>query len=40
MEGHVFDLRYDPDHFSGMTRDRFIQAMHAEGIPLSGIYRR
>lgn len=35
---YVFGLRYDPDHFSGMTRDRFIQAMRAEGIPLSGIY--
>jgi perosamine synthetase len=35
---YVFGLRYDPDHFSGMTRDRFIQAMHAEGIPLSGMY--
>jgi len=35
---YVFGLRYDPDHFSGMTRSKFIEAMRAEGIPLSGIY--
>lgn len=35
---YVFGLRYDPEHFSGMPRSTFIKAMHAEGIPLSGIY--
>ena len=30
---YVFGLRYDPDQFSGMTRSKFIEAMHAEGIP-------
>jgi perosamine synthetase len=35
---YVFGLRYDPDHFNGMTRARFMEAMRAEGIPLSGIY--
>jgi perosamine synthetase len=35
---YVFGLRYDPDHFSGMSRGKFMQAMQAEGIPLSGIY--
>jgi len=35
---YVFGLRYDPDHFSGMTRSKFIQAMHAEGIPVGGMY--
>jgi perosamine synthetase len=35
---YVFGLRYDPDHFSGMTRSKFIHAMYAEGVPLSGIY--
>jgi hypothetical protein len=27
-------MRYDPDQFSGMTRSKFIQAMHAEGVPV------
>ena len=31
---YVFGLRFDPDHFSGMTRSKFIEAMHAEGIPV------
>jgi dTDP-4-amino-4,6-dideoxygalactose transaminase len=35
---YIFGLRYDPDHFNGMTRSKFIQAMHAEGIPVSSIY--
>jgi perosamine synthetase len=30
-------LRYDPNHFSGMTRSKFIRAMHAEGIPIGGV---
>jgi perosamine synthetase len=35
---YVFGLRYDPEHFSGMPRSKFIDAMRGEGIPLSGIY--
>jgi dTDP-4-amino-4,6-dideoxygalactose transaminase len=35
---YVFGLRYDPDHFSGLDRAKFIRAMKAEGIPLGGIY--
>lgn len=35
---YVFGLRYDPEHFSGLARDKFIKAMDAEGIPMGGIY--
>jgi len=35
---YVFGLRYDPDHFSGMSRSTFMKAMHAEGVPLGSIY--
>lgn len=35
---YVFGLRYDPEHFNGLTRAKFIKAMHAEGIPIGGIY--
>ena len=31
---YVFGLRYDPEHFSGMPRSKFIEAMGAEGIPM------
>ena len=31
---YVFGLRFDPDQFSGMTRIKFIEAMHAEGVPV------
>ena len=29
-------LRYDPDPFSGVERDRVLQALQAEGVPCSG----
>jgi dTDP-4-amino-4,6-dideoxygalactose transaminase len=35
---YVFGLRYDPEHFNGLARAEFIRAMHAEGIPVGGIY--
>ena len=35
---YVFGLRYEPEHFNGLTRAKFIQAMRAEGIPMSAIY--
>jgi perosamine synthetase len=31
---YVFGLRYDPEQFSGMTRSKFAEAMHAEGVPV------
>jgi dTDP-4-amino-4,6-dideoxygalactose transaminase len=33
---YVFGMRYDAEHFSGMTRKKFVEAMHAEGIPMGG----
>jgi dTDP-4-amino-4,6-dideoxygalactose transaminase len=35
---YVFGMRHDPEHFSGMSRSKFIQAMHAEGIPIGSGY--
>ena len=31
---HMLPLHYDPEQFSGMTRERFVAAMAAEGVPL------
>ncbi|WP_306061597.1 DegT/DnrJ/EryC1/StrS family aminotransferase [Natronococcus wangiae] len=28
------NVRYDPDEFDGLSRDRFIEAMRAEGVPV------
>lgn len=36
---HIYMTRYDPDGFAGLPRNRFIQALRAEGIPCSGGYR-
>jgi dTDP-4-amino-4,6-dideoxygalactose transaminase len=30
---YLFLLRYDPSHFSGTSRDQFVKALNAEGIP-------
>jgi dTDP-4-amino-4,6-dideoxygalactose transaminase len=35
---HLFPLRYDAAEFNGLSRDRFIRALGAEGIPCSGGY--
>ena len=35
---YVFGLRYDPEHFKGLARAKFIEAMRAEGIPIGGLY--
>lgn len=35
---HIFMMRYDGAHFSGLPRERFIKALQAEGIPCSGGY--
>ena len=35
---HLFIFRYDPDTFNGMTRDEFLVALEAEGIPCARGY--
>lgn len=35
---HIFPFRYDAAQFSGLSRDQFIKALTAEGIPCSSIY--
>ncbi len=35
---HLYMFRYNADAFGGVSRDRFIQALGAEGIPCSGGY--
>ena len=35
---HVFPLRYDPRSFHGLSRNGFIRALRAEGVPCSGGY--
>lgn len=35
---HLYPFRYDAEKFQGLPRDKFIRAMRAEGIPLSGVY--
>lgn len=35
---HIFMMRYDADAFSGLPRARFLQAVRAEGIPMSPGY--
>ena len=36
---HLYMFRYDPEHFDGLPRSRFLEALHAEGIPCSGGYQ-
>ncbi|MGO9923285.1 MAG: DegT/DnrJ/EryC1/StrS family aminotransferase [Isosphaeraceae bacterium] len=36
---HLYMLRYDSAAFEGLPRAKFLQAMHAEGIPCSGGYQ-
>jgi dTDP-4-amino-4,6-dideoxygalactose transaminase len=36
---HLYPFRYDAQQFNGMTRDKFISAMNAEGIRCGGSYR-
>ena len=36
---HLFAFRYDPDQFHGLSRDGFLRAFRAEGVPASGCYR-
>ena len=35
---HLYMFRYKSDEFSGMPRDKFLQALEAEGIPCSSGY--
>jgi dTDP-4-amino-4,6-dideoxygalactose transaminase len=35
---HLYMFRYDPSHFEGLPRDRFLKALEAEGIPGSSGY--
>ena len=37
---HLYMFRYDKAHFSGMTREKFIQALRAEGISTGTGYGR
>ena len=37
---HVYVFRYLPEAFEGLSRERFIEAMNAEGIPVSKGYRQ
>ena len=34
----VYNLRYDPEAFGGLGRDRFLEALNAEGVPASNGY--
>lgn len=35
---HLYMFRYDPEGFAGLSRNRFIAALNAEGIPCSSGY--
>lgn len=35
---HLYMFRYQKEHFAGLARSRFLQALHAEGVPASGGY--
>jgi dTDP-4-amino-4,6-dideoxygalactose transaminase len=35
---HLYMMRFQPEAFSGMTRQKFLKALAAEGIPASGGY--
>lgn len=37
---HIYMFQYTGEGFGGLTRDRFLKAMRAEGIPISGGYAR
>jgi dTDP-4-amino-4,6-dideoxygalactose transaminase len=36
---HLYMFRYDRTQFQGLARSRFLEALHAEGIPASGGYQ-
>lgn len=35
---HIYFFRYDQEQFEGVPRERFLEAVQAEGIPISGGY--
>lgn len=35
---HLYPFRYDPARFGSLTRDQFLRALSAEGIPCSAVY--
>ncbi len=35
---HLYPYRYDAQQFSGLSRDKFMKALSAEGIPCSSVY--
>lgn len=35
---HLYALRYDPEGFKGLSRQKFLRALSAEGIPCGGGY--
>jgi dTDP-4-amino-4,6-dideoxygalactose transaminase len=35
---HLYPIRYDAQQFNGLPRDKFIQALSAEGVPCSSVY--
>jgi dTDP-4-amino-4,6-dideoxygalactose transaminase len=35
---HLYMFRYDAGQFAGLPREKFIKAMHAEGVPCSAGY--
>lgn len=37
---HLYMFRYDKQHFAGMSREKFVSAMEAEGVPTSVGYSR
>jgi dTDP-4-amino-4,6-dideoxygalactose transaminase len=36
---HLYPYRYDAAQFNGLSRDKFVRAVSAEGVPCGGIYR-
>ena len=36
---HLYIFKYDAEQFRGLPKDRFVQALRAEGIPCSGGYK-
>ncbi|HYK90471.1 MAG TPA: DegT/DnrJ/EryC1/StrS family aminotransferase [Acidobacteriota bacterium] len=35
---HLYPFRYDAGKFSGLSRDKFMKALSAEGVPCSSVY--
>jgi dTDP-4-amino-4,6-dideoxygalactose transaminase len=36
---HLYPIRYDATKFNGLSRDAFLRALAAEGVPCSGVYK-